>query len=189
MPISRQQRIALASGGGLLAVLLIVVVAFAVSGNGKPTPKSDPVELARYIATPDFGKMSHQEQLSYMNLMSGSTTQLNAAFRAKKISEDEYTSGLLAGYIARKYKQVDGYLRLNTVKDRTAYLDKIIDKDIAEEKEPPKENTKDDEPLIKLDFSDMAKEYIKAWPEDRQDDYDGFRKALKDRRKARGVAP
>jgi hypothetical protein len=188
MTISREQRIAMAAGGGLLALLLIfVVVRAAVSGGGKPSLSSDPVEVARYMAKPEFAKMRQEEQLSYMSLLSKSTPDLNAAFRARKITEAEYTAGLIGGYLARKSKQVEGYMRLNSIKDRNAYLDKIIDKDAAQEKAAPAAEKKDDEPLIKLDFSEMAKEHMKSWPADRRDDFEDFRKALKERRKARGI--
>jgi hypothetical protein len=170
--------------GGAVAVVVVAAaiyayVAYAGRSSGPPRLNAPPVAIAKFIGTPEFDQLPFDRQRLYMKEVGGKKKDLEAEFKAGRLSREEWKDTLAVLWLGKRFKQIDRYNSLGPY-DKKAYLRELADEDIKDDLEDdakPKGTPKRDK--------DKVKALIERFPDADRRAYEGFHKAYKDMQKER----
>ena len=170
--------------------LLAIVIAAALLAGGlltwvllhnRVSPASaETVSAAKFVSTADFEKLPQEQKSPYLQTLEKSKAQLAAAYQLGQISDPEYQKALQYAWVARLEKQMDQYFAIADPAKRVKFLDKIINQRQAA-KAGLSESSKG--------HSGFLRKRLKSWPPEMQQHWEQFRKAVQERRRARGLPP
>jgi hypothetical protein len=190
-PVGRAKKPMTAEEQKQLAVVGVAAVVVALVGysiyayfsstgwSGAPRLNEPPVRIARFMGTTGFDQLPYDRQRLYMKELSGKKKELEAEFRAGKLTREEWEDTLAVLWLGKQFKHIDRYGGLGPF-DRKAYIDELIDDEIKDDVEDagrPKGEAKRDK--------DKVKRIVGRFPEQERRSYDAFRHALKEREKER----
>jgi hypothetical protein len=179
-------------GAGALVVLLLGVFAWSRFRSVEaPRLNSDPHVIGSFTATSAFDRLPFEKKWQYYELMDDKEPALKAAYAAGKMNDDEYRKALQAAYYGKHLARMKKYFEKPPGRERTAYLDKLVQKkyedDNKDKKGPGKGSAKSDShsPLtaeeIKRDDTDQEGD-ISAWPADVRTKWEEYKKEYKARK-------
>ncbi|CAN5693622.1 hypothetical protein BH09PLA1_BH09PLA1_25790 [soil metagenome] len=165
----------------IVGMVLIVTLLVAILLKGPAAPKNDAAALAKIASSAEFQNAPPEKQRQYMVSMNDRSDQIVAAYKAGKLSDEEYRTAMNAGWMAKQEEHMAKYHALPAGKAREDYLDHLT------EKHEIKKTREKLNPELASDFKhDVAYEenYIAKWPAEKRAQYEAFRRALVDRRHA-----
>jgi hypothetical protein len=196
-----RKRMFLYGGAGAIALIALVVVALVVWRpwqSGPPRLNEAPSKIASFTTSDGFAKLPFDRQWVYLKQMDAKEDALVEAYRAGRMSEEEYRKALEAAYLGRQLGRMKKYFERTPGAEREAYLDKLLTKKESEKRgdkpqpklkadgtvKAPKVDAKDAEDLKDLKRDDSEETAaIKSWPADVQKQWQEFHSALRTRKR------
>lgn len=182
----RQQKLLIGGvGGAALIVAIAVLLIFQPWHKAIPRLNDEPARIAQLAASPDFAKMPFSQREVYMKVMDQKKTQIEQAYAAGKLTDDEYRKALEAAHLGRLLDHMKKYYARPPGRARDAYLDKVIDKKEKKvqslKKNPAALKDKKAEAVPRDDSEEDVE--INSWPADVRAQFAQFRQILNDRKK------
>jgi hypothetical protein len=179
-PITPEQRHQLMIVG--IAAVVVLGVGYAIyayfdysrSKDAPPRLDAPGLTIAQYVSTPKFDQLPFNRQWLYMKELAGKRKDLEADYKAGKMTKEQLEDALAVGWLGNQLKHIDEYYSLGEI-DRKNKLDKLLDKQLVD-------NTQKDE--VSKDKA-KVKSLVERFPDQHRRDYEAFRKALKEREKQR----
>jgi hypothetical protein len=184
-PITAEQKRQVAVVGVAALVVLLVgysIYAYFAHVNRSAAPprlNAPPTAIARFVGTPSFDQLPYDRQRLYMKELSGKKHELEADFKAGKLTPQQWQDTLAILWLGKQFKHIDHYNSLGNL-DKKIYLDELINdeiKDDIEDASKPRGTLKRDK--------DKAQRIVARFPEAVRVDYERFRHVLKEREKER----
>jgi hypothetical protein len=184
-PVTAEQKQQVAVVGVAAAVVLLVgysIYAYFdhVSRSAAPPRlNAPPAAIARFVGTPNFDQLPYDRQRLYMKELSGKKRELEADYKAGKLTPQQWQDTLAILWLGKQFKHIDRYNSLGNL-DKKIYLDELINdeiKDDIEDASKPRGTLKRDK--------DKAQRIVARFPEAVRMDYERFRHVLKEREKER----
>jgi len=187
-----------AGAAALIALLVVGLVAWKPWQSGPPRLNEAPSKIASFTTSGDFSKLPFDRQLVYLKQMDAKEDALVEAYRAGRMSEEEYRKALEAAYLGRQLGRMKKYFDRTPGAERDAYLDKLLTKKESEKRgdapqpklkadgtlKPPKVDAKDANDVKDLKRDDAEESLaIKSWPADVQKQWQEFHSALRARKR------
>lgn len=92
-----------------------------------PAPNADPKRIVAYVATEDFAQLPPDKKQSYLDAVSNDPGKYFQAARESNLSDQQRHEAMGNFFMARAEAEADKYFALAADADRDAYLDKLID--------------------------------------------------------------
>jgi len=181
-PITPEQRHQLMIVG--IAAVVVLGVGYAIyayfdysrSKNAPPRLDAPTLTIAQFVATPKFDQLPFNRQMLLMKELAGKRKELEAQFKEGKLTKEQLEDALAVGWLGNQFKHIDEYFSLGEI-DRKNKLDKMIDHQLVENVNEPKDEISKDKTKVKS--------LIERFPDQHRREYDTYRKALKTREKER----
>lgn len=166
----------------LLAGTVVVggLVTWILLSSRAPAPSGDTVSLAKFVSTAEFESLTEDRKRPYLETLEKSKAQLAMAHELGRISDAEYETALQNAWVGRIERQMDDYLALADAAKRIRLVDKIINQRQAAHAR---------QAGGKKGHGELLRERMRAWPPEMLKRWDQFRKAVQERRRARGLPP
>lgn len=111
-----------------LAVAAAAVVAFIVlRPKRNPPPTADKRDVVKFIASDEFVALPTEQKKPYLEALGTNPREFFEVARNSGLDDEQRRQLMENVFMARAQEQVDGYFALPLGRQRTAYLDKIID--------------------------------------------------------------
>ena len=179
--------------GGIGAAVVLGLIALLVWRPWTPEPPrlNSPVhEIAKFSATSDFEKLPFERQYTYMELLDDKKEGIEQAYEQGQLTDDEFRRALQMAWFGERVGRARNYFSKPPGRERTAYLDKLLDK--RDKKKAEGDKSEDpDEDVKPLKASDIGRddsrqdEQIAAWPAEVQAQWQEFKNAYDQRKEAR----
>lgn len=180
----------LIAAGSALAALVLIIALFTWQPWAPKPPRlnADPGLIAKFAATSSMNSLPFSHQREFMEILDEKDEAVVNAYKSGKLSDDEYRRALQLGWYAEQLKKMDNYYQRPPAQ-RTAYLDKLVDKKKKKKSDGKKETHKSDDksPLNaeEIDRDDSTEEQdVKRWPSDVREKWLQFRTAYANRKQA-----
>ena len=181
------KRMLLLYGGIAVGVIAVAAMAYYF-WTRKPVPRLNAKieEIVRYVEDTGFRKLPVDRQFVYLKAMEERGADMKTAYEQKKLTEDEYSAAKEYAWFGKQLSHMERYLALRNSSERQKFLDKIIDRGIKKG-EKDKKGGDDDEPKVTRDKT-LEKVLPLTWPRETREQWELFRKAYREREKARLAA-
>ena len=176
----------LAIGGGALAAVALLVALFVWKPWAPEPPRLNepPAEIAKYSAS-HIADLPFTHQRQFMELLDEKDDAVLEAYEQGKLNDQEYRRVLQLAWYGEHLKKMDNY-HSKPPSQRTAYLDKQVDKKRKKKSDPKKNNESDSKSALKADEierDDSTEEQdIKRWPSDVRQKWVEYRTAWANRK-------
>ncbi|HEY7118150.1 MAG TPA: hypothetical protein VH475_16290 [Tepidisphaeraceae bacterium] len=185
-PMTAEQQKQLLVIGLAAAVVLAVGASIYAYFNYIAKPKGPPrlneptAVIAPFVATNEFDKLPWDRQRLYIKELSGKRKDLEDDYKSGRLSKNQLEESLALVWLGKQFKHIDEYYSLGEL-DKKAFIDKLIDKDLADR---ARNGGKADTDEVDRDKK-KVKSIVEKFPDAERRAYDGYRRALKDREKQR----
>jgi hypothetical protein len=183
----RQQKILIGGiGGAALVVAGALLLIFRPWQAHEPPRLNDtPNKLAQLAGNSQFANMPFDRREMYMKMMDRKKPQLEQAYAAGQISDEDYRKAMQAAHLGKRLDEMQKYYSKPPGHEREAYLDKILSKQETKKETLDKNPTAKKEKkadTIPRDEAEEQKE-IDSWPSDIRAQFMVFEQAYKERKK------
>jgi hypothetical protein len=184
-PVTAEQKKQIAVVAVAAVVVLLIgysIYAYFDHVNRSAAPprlNAPPGTIARFVGTANFDQLPYDRQRLYMKELSGKRDQLEAEYKAGKLTPQQWQDTMAVLWLGKQFKRIDRYNSLGNL-DKKIYLDELINDEIRDDIEDaakPKGTLKRDK--------EKAQRIVARFPEATRVDYERFRHALKQREKER----
>jgi hypothetical protein len=187
------RRTAIIAGIALAAVVLIAVVLNAVGREeAEPPLNADTITMVKFINSPAYQKLPFARQALFMKVLEDrdDNDELDDAFDAGRITEDDYRAADLEAWAGQQLKRTEKFHGYANEQARLKYVRELLDK--KEEKDQRKAQkaagggSKEQKPsdLVQRDET-MEEVRIASWPADMRAKWQAFRNVYKQEKDAR----
>lgn len=178
---------------GVATVALVAIGIWAIASRSTaPDPaSSDPVELAKYVATDDFEKLPPDQKRPYMKRVRQTMKQITDARREDRITKQQYRAAYVCAWMERKLDDMDAYYAIPAAR-RAAAVDKELRSKQKKSAGPTKPDDSEkllyDDPEGRQKFEEMKDDfeddYVDALPPELRQHWEQYRQDYKSRRDA-----
>jgi hypothetical protein len=144
----------------------------------EPPLNTDAMTVVKFAGTPQFDALEYDRQLVWMDTVGDRKKELEDMFRSGKITQEQFQDAKAVAWLGKRLKQVRTYQSFNDYQKK-AYLDKLINEDMADEIEDKKAEQAGT--ALPGRSKNKVKLLVNKLPEQHRRDYDLFKKALEDR--------
>jgi hypothetical protein len=170
-----------------VAVVLVVLALLKFAVSKPPDPAGDPLTVAKFVATPQFLKLTFDQQRNYMFSLRKEVDALRAARDAGKLDDRQYRYARAAAWTGGKLEHLNDYQKQKTDQAKREYVDKML----GRRKE--KKSAATSAPTASEDgsFSDSVevKQIVKSWSHRREIEWEEFQRVTRERKAALANPP
>jgi hypothetical protein len=125
---ARKKQMILIGAGALVVALLGVFAWSKMRPIDAPRLNSEPHVIGSFTATSAFERLPFDKKWQYYELMDDKEPALKAAYAAGKMTDDEFRKALQAAWYGKHLTRMKKYFEKPPGRERTAYLDKLVQK-------------------------------------------------------------
>ena len=186
----------IASIPAILAIILVGVIVYAVAAKEEAPPlNADTITIVKFVSSPAYQKLPFDRKQLYMKLLEDrdDNDELDDAFDAGKITEDQYRAASLGAWQGQQLKRSEKFNSQPNEQARLRYVREILDKkEEKDQRKAPKKASgaaKQDKPsdAVKRDES-LEDLRVAAWPPDVRAKWQSFRTTYESEKDARARA-
>jgi hypothetical protein len=163
----------------IAAVATVALLGWATLRRRAPSPGDSTVSVAKYTSSPAFERLSEAERRPYLDALEKRKPQLMAAHQDGSLTDQEYETALKNAWMGHLEKEIDDFFDASSDARRQHVLDKFIDR---------REAAHSNAVAGSAGHAQLLRNRVQSWPPEILDRWTQFRKAVQDRRKARGLA-